>query len=602
MNKFKNTMKFSIDIIQQVAVARSCGRHYQTPTMSGLLVNELAKQGRRISKDFQRHHFVTSALVLAIALTLTIASEPTSAADSVSCGINEVTFTSGGFNTSPSISGDGTRIAFTSTRDLTGNNSDGNSEIFLFDTTTNKSTQITNTTGNSPGILGNSSPEINSDGTRIVFQSDRDLTGGNADGNPEIVLYDITANSFTQITNTTGIIGNNQPAINRDGTRIAFRSDRDLTGNNADANAEVFLFDTTTNNFTQITNTTGGGIGGELPAISGDGTRIAFDSNKDLTGGNADLNVEVFLYDTKTNSITQVTNTTGAEISNRDQSMNGDGTRIAFTSNGFPTGNPDGNDEIFLFNSITGGIAQITFTTGKGLFDNGTPSINSDGTRVAFQSTRDLTGGNGDGNFEIFLVDTTTNSFTQVTNLTGQSVKAQAPGINSDGTRIVFVSTGFPNIGNADGNSEIFLAACLVPPPPPPATFADLVISQGADKTSVKQGDRLTYTITVKNSGPDSAIGAVINDTLSSGVTFVSAKANKGSIAAPPVGETGTVTWDLGDLQNGAQEAAQIQVSVIIRGKTTLTNTATVASSTTDPNQANNSSSLTTTVQAGGKK
>ncbi len=94
----------------------------------------------------------------------------------------------------------------------------------------------------------------------------------------------------------------------------------------------------------------------------------------------------------------------------------------------------------------------------------------------------------------------------------------------------------------------------------------------------------------------------MIKDTLSSGATFVSAHANKGCLASPPVGQTGAVTWNLGNLQNGDQEAAQIQVTVIIRGKTTITNTATVSSSTTDPNPGNNSSSLTTTVQPGGKK
>jgi hypothetical protein len=62
------------------------------------------------------------------------------------------------------------------------------------------------------------------------------------------------------------------------------------------------------------------------------------------------------------------------------------------------------------------------------------------------------------------------------------------------------------------------------------------------------------------------------------------------------------VTWNLGNLQNGDQEAAQIQVTVITCGKTTVTNTATASSSTTDPNPGNNSSSLTTTVQRGGKK
>ncbi len=44
---------------------------------------------------------------------------------------------------------------------------------------------------------------------------------------------------------------------------------------------------------TQITNSTGSGSRGS--SISSDGTRIAFDSDSDLTGGNADGNYEIFL-------------------------------------------------------------------------------------------------------------------------------------------------------------------------------------------------------------------------------------------------------------------------------------------------------------------
>src|SRR5262245_1773456 len=44
-------------------------------------------------------------------------------------------------------------------------------------------------------------------------------------------------------------------------------------------------------------------------------------------------------------------------------------------------------------------IAQITSTTGR---FNDNPSISGDGSRIAFDSTADLTGGNPDGNREIF--------------------------------------------------------------------------------------------------------------------------------------------------------------------------------------------------------
>jgi uncharacterized repeat protein (TIGR01451 family) len=128
----------------------------------------------------------------------------------------------------------------------------------------------------------------------------------------------------------------------------------------------------------------------------------------------------------------------------------------------------------------------------------------------------------------------------------------------------------------------------------------DLLLSLGADKTSVKPGDLLTYTITIKNFGPDKALNLVINDIMSSGTTFVSAQANKGRFTAPPVNQTGTVTWSLADLPSGEAEGARLVVKVLIKGKTTVTNSASVTADTSDPNTQNNSASITTTVDAGG--
>jgi len=63
-------------------------------------------------------------------------------------------------------------------------------------------------------------------------------------------------------------------------------------------------------------------------------------------------------------------------------------------------GNPDGNREIYLFDTTTGITTQITFETAG---DSRGASINADGTRIAFRSKADINGGNPEGNFEIYL-------------------------------------------------------------------------------------------------------------------------------------------------------------------------------------------------------
>ncbi|CBE69930.1 MAG: hypothetical protein F9K13_07465 [Candidatus Methylomirabilis oxygeniifera] len=356
---------------------------------------------------------------------------------------SQLTTTTGDGSASPSISADGTRIAFRSNRNLTGGNSDGNYEIFLW-ISGSGFTQITDTTGDSTY----SYLSISADGTRIAFRSNRNLTGGNSDGNYEIFLW-ISGSGFTQITDTTG--GENfTPFISADGTRIAFGSNRNLvTGGNLDGNPEIFLW-TAGSGFTQVTATNGASTHYN-PSINADGTRIAFYSTHDLTGSNLDHNSEIFLW-TFGSGVIQITNTT--EGGSDTPSISADGTRIAFVSTGNPVpgGNLDGNYEIFLW-TASSGFTQVTATT-EGY--NWQPFISADGTRIAFGSNRNLTGSNPDGNWETFLW-TAFFGFAQLTTTTAGVSSGQS--LNTDGTKIAFVSTSNLTGGNPDGNPEIILAS-----------------------------------------------------------------------------------------------------------------------------------------------
>jgi uncharacterized surface anchored protein len=68
---------------------------------------------------------------------------------------------------------------------------------------------------------------------------------------------------------------------------------------------------------------------------------------------------------------------------------------------------------------------------------------------------------------------------------------------------------------------------------------------------------------------------------------------------APPRGETGTVTWSVGDLLDQANEVAEITVTVLVKGRTTITNTASVTGDVADPNEANNSAAIKVSVASG---
>jgi uncharacterized repeat protein (TIGR01451 family) len=125
---------------------------------------------------------------------------------------------------------------------------------------------------------------------------------------------------------------------------------------------------------------------------------------------------------------------------------------------------------------------------------------------------------------------------------------------------------------------------------------ADLAVSISASPNPVKTGQKVTYTITLLNAGPSTASTILINDTLSSQSTFVSATITGGTCVTPKPGSSGVVSCSLSSLASGATKPIQIVVTVIAK-KTSMTNTVTVSAATADPNVANNTASITTRLK-----
>ncbi len=356
------------------------------------------------------------------------------------------------------MSADGRRVAFISALDLTGGNSDHSDELFLFDTTDGTLRQLTASIASDR--VG--APSINTDGTRIAFHSRADYTGNNRTRGFEVFLFDTTPtiNRITQITaSLLEPVESVTPSIDAEGRRIAYVSNG---GFPRDGSPEVFLEHEVGR--TQITETpsayivSGQHINGASsdPAISGDGSHVAFLSNMDPAGANADHNQEVFLFDTISAAFTQVTNTLAPSDLVGAPSIDFAGMRLAFRSTADLTGgNGDGNYEIFLYDASTGATRQITDTVAP--LESFTPSLSGDGKRIVFESSADLTGRNPDGGSQIFAFDTLTGQFTQITVLSGNG----SPSTNFDGTRATWVASADHVGENRDGNAEVFLGECL---------------------------------------------------------------------------------------------------------------------------------------------
>src|SRR6266446_2305290 len=169
--------------------------------------------------------------------------------------------------------------------------------------------RTTNTT--EEGI--NINPSISGDGRIVAFESTENIAEAGGADHFRAIRANITVDpsTFFQMGGTRAVAA----AISQDGSRIAFASKDDPLGTNPDGNSEIFLFDGT--RLTQVTNTSPGDIANRVsngnfqPSISDDGRFIAFSSNRDLAGQNADGNLEIFIYDTVAITFRQVTSSSG---------------------------------------------------------------------------------------------------------------------------------------------------------------------------------------------------------------------------------------------------------------------------------------------------
>ena len=126
----------------------------------------------------------------------------------------------------------------------------------------------------------------------------------------------------------------------------------------------------------------------------------------------------------------------------------------------------------------------------------------------------------------------------------------------------------------------------------PVRASADVQLTQ-TGPASVLAGGAVSYTIKVKNAGPDPAAAVAVSDTLPAGLTGATATTTAGTCTIA----SGQVTCALGTLASGA--TATVTVSSTLSSSTTATsisNTASATSSTDDPNAANNSATVVTTV------
>lgn len=296
-------------------------------------------------------------------------------------------------NINPTLGGDGSRVVFESSA---GSTPVGFRVVALETNTTDPPappTELSRSRGPAPAV--------SQDGRRVAFASRDDPVGENRDGDSEIFLHD--GARLVQLTKTLpddpsrrASQGCFQPSISDDGWLVAFTSDRDLAGANAEHDSEVFLFDARAQTFTQITD---GDSGARDAKLSGDGSRVAFVRDRETASG---VSVsDLFIYTTADRTTFKAITDVQALSLAYGRALSDDGLRVVYSARG-----TSGATQVFLLDGRNNfAVRQLTQLGTRASDVPLNASISGDGNRVSFATRRSVVGGNSDASAELYVYD-----------------------------------------------------------------------------------------------------------------------------------------------------------------------------------------------------
>jgi Tol biopolymer transport system component len=399
----------------------------------------------------------------------------------------------------PALSADGTKVAFISwATDLASGDTDETGDVYVRDLVTGSTTLVSvRADGAHSPYRHPRSVTISPDGTKVAFTTDaNDLGPTDTNGAEDIYLRDLVHETTTLVSvNATGTDSGNHRSsdvtFSADGTKVAFTSQaEDLGPTDTNGGSDVYVRDLVQETTTLVSvNAAGtdsdndhatGGI------VSADGTKVVFLSRgNDFGPTDTDDFHDIYVRGLVDETTTLVSvNAAGTDSDNggdlsvyggaRGAMFSADGTKVAFTTDGYDLGPIDTNDtsDVYVRDLVSGTTRLVSANAdgtdgGNNISDD--PVFSPDGTKVAFYSyASNLGPTDTNGGFfgrDVYVRDLASGTTRLVTvNAAGTDSAQQGftgeLAFSPDGTKVAFARDGVDLVeGGTDGrnNSDVYV-------------------------------------------------------------------------------------------------------------------------------------------------
>ena len=382
-----------------------------------------------------------------------------------------------------SLSPDWSWAAFESTAaDLVVGDANGASDVFLKSVATGELILVSRALGGGTANGASDHATASTNGNFVLFESDAsNLVTGDTNGLRDVFLFERATGAITRVSVAPSGAEGNGPSgsagldrgsdLSDDGNRIVFTSSAtNFVAGDTGGFTDVFVLDRASGVLTCVTvdGLSAFANGDSLePSISGNGAVVAFASEAtNLVAADTNGARDVFVSMVGTGVFHLASRESSGVQGNGDSgrpSLNLDGSIVAFesTSTNLVAGDTNGARDVFMHTPSTGATARVSVDPGGGQANaaSGAPSIHATAPLIAFSSfaTNLLPGGNSMeavySRFENFFVPNTVRVSLD---------SAGSPGIGGsrEPSHGAFTSDAALVPGDTNGVSDIYLRRC----------------------------------------------------------------------------------------------------------------------------------------------
>jgi Tol biopolymer transport system component len=304
-------------------------------------------------------------------------------------------------------------------------------------------------------------PSISDDGTRVAFTTEAALDPADTNGVRDVYVRELTADATYLVSrgSNLGAVGDgpsSQPVLSETGAYVAFESEAKNLEPTANFSAtRIYRRHIGTGNATVLVsrrpNADGAAVSGIAPSISDDGNRIAFTSNPSESVVPADNNnfADIYVRDMAAGTTVLASRADGAGTvgngNSREPSIAGNGSAVAFesTANQFDNANdPDTSADIYRRSLTTNTTALVSITAaGQKGMGSSRASMDDTGYVVGFVSSATaLDPADPNSGPDAYVKHVVTNEMQLASRADGANGKvansAAAVAVSGDGTKI----------------------------------------------------------------------------------------------------------------------------------------------------------------------